>query len=205
MTEDHLFGGLRKEFLDRLTEDSTPQRFEDDQILFLAGSEGETAYHLLEGSVRLYMATTEGKEVTVHMVKPGEIFAEVVLFEREDYPVNAVATGTVTVQPIKRRLLHQFLEDETFRSEFITNLVQKMRYLSDQLYVFAALDVEQRLLRFFRARYGGKSRFQIDMTKGDVAAAISVRPETLSRTIHSLQDRGILEWNGRTVTIVKTE
>ncbi len=39
------------------------------------------------------------------------------------------------------------------------------------------------------------------MSKRDVAAAISVRPETLSRAIRRLTDEGLLSWQGRRLIV----
>ena len=91
------------------------------------------------------------------MVKPGELFAEIVLFERETYPVSAVATERSVVAAIPRRSLYRLLDDGEFRDDFLRDLVGKMRLLSEQLYVLATMDVRRRLIRFFQVRYGAAS------------------------------------------------
>ena len=201
MVHRYLFDGLSVESLERLTHHSTPLTFSDGELLFLADSHGSCAYRLESGTVRLFLSTPEGREVTIHLVQPGELFAETVLFERDEYPASAVAVGDVRVLSISKARVHELLREDRFREEFLTNLVQKMRYLSEQMYVLATLDVEQRLLRFLEVRYGRRESIIVDLTKGEVAAALSVRPETLSRTIRALTEAGKITWSHKTIRI----
>lgn len=55
-------------------------------MLILEGEEGTSVYRLLSGSIRLFRGSPHGREVTIHMVEPGDLFAEIVLFERDIGP-----------------------------------------------------------------------------------------------------------------------
>lgn len=170
-------------------------------ILFLEGQEGDDLFRLVEGAIRLFRTTPDGREVTIHMVKPGDLFAEIVLFERDTYPVSAVALEPSTVTVIRRERVRELLSDSAFREEFLRNLVGKMRFLSQQLYVLATMDVRARLLRFLEARYGRRSTIDMDLSKQETAAAISVRPETLSRALAGLREEGLLTWEKNRITL----
>lgn len=200
-TVDDVFGNLSQRSVAKLATVQRERTYNAHSILFVQGDEGRDAYRLLSGSVRLFRSTTDGREVTVHMVKPGELFAEIVLFERETYPVSAVATERSVVAAIPRRSLYRLLDDGEFRDDFLRDLVGKMRLLSEQLYVLATMDVRRRLIRFFQVRYGQQATVHVDLSKKDVAAAISVRPETLSRVLARLEQERLFVWQGRTVTI----
>jgi CRP/FNR family transcriptional regulator len=170
-------------------------------ILFLEGQEGTEVFRLQKGSIRLFRSTPDGREVTIHMVEPGDLFAEIVLFERDTYPVSAVAVEDSRVSVIHRDRIHRLMEDEHFREDFLRNLVGKMRFLSQQLYVLATMDVRSRLIRFLEVRYGRRSEITSEMSKKDTAAAISVRPETLSRALASMDEEGLLTWKGKSITV----
>jgi CRP/FNR family transcriptional regulator len=51
-------------------------------MLFLEGETGSTKYLMAQGAVQLFKMSTEGKEVVIKLLRPGEIFGEVVLFQR---------------------------------------------------------------------------------------------------------------------------
>lgn len=195
------FGELSEYSLRKLESAQMRRSVSSGVILFLEGEEGRTIYRLVSGAVRLFRGTPEGREVTIHMVEPGDVFAEIVLFERDTYPVSAVTVEDSVVTEIDSSLVRGLLADERFRTDFLRDLVTKMRFLSQQLYVLTTMDVRERLVRFLEVRYGRCSRIEADLSKKDTAAAISVRPETLSRTLAKLTEEGLLHWNGTVIEV----
>lgn len=170
-------------------------------LLFLEGEPGKCFYRLVSGSVRLFRSTEDGREVTIHFVEPGDLFAEIVLFERDTYPVSAIVEDDAVLSAIPCDAVHALLGNEAFRIEFLSNLVSKMRFLSERLYVLTTMDVRERLLRFVRTRYGPGPRIHSELSKKETATAIGVRPETLSRALRALEEDEILSWRGRTITL----
>lgn len=195
------FSDMSARFLAKLEAAQVTRRVNAEEMIFLEGEEGMTMYRLLSGSIRLFRSTPDGREVTIRVVMPGELFAEIVLFERDTYPVSAVAVEESMLAVIQRRRVISLLAEEPFREEFLRNLVGKMRYLSQQLYILATMDVRRRLIRFLEVRYGRRGDIKSELSKRDTAAAISVRPETLSRTLAVLGDEGLLEWKKGRITV----
>jgi CRP/FNR family transcriptional regulator len=171
------------------------------EILFLEGDEGDALYMLVEGSIQLYKSNPEGKEIVIKVVKPGELFAEVILFEQDEYPVTAISLENSRVYSLPRRKFYGLLEREEFRNEFIGNLMKKMRYLADQIRSLTLHDVEHRFFAFLEDRYGRMEIIDLALSKKAVAAAIGTTPETLSRLLLSLKKEGNLTWDGSKITI----
>ncbi len=173
------------------------------ETLFREGEKGHSMYLLAQGTVQLFKTSAEGKEVVIKLVKPGEIFGEVVLFEMDRYPVSALSLTPAEVFLLPRRQFHCLLVDERFRTDFIAMLLAKQRYLADQIFRLSAMDVEQRFFHFLRDHYGEKERYEIRITKRDVAAAIDALPETLSRLLLKLREEGTMTWDGDTLLLRK--
>lgn len=195
------FTDLSERSLRKLEHAESTRLVPANAMIFLEGQEGHEIFRLVSGSVRLFRSTPDGREVTIHMVEPGDLFAEIVLFERDTYPVSAVATEQSRLAVIQRRRLRELLADEAFRDDFLRDIVGKMRFLSQQLYVLATMDVRQRLIRFLEVRYGRHPVIESELNKQETAAAISVRPETLSRSLAALQSEKLLLWKGRRITV----
>ena len=198
---DDLFSRISERWLDRLTETSHDQTVPAGSLLFLEGQTGSHLYRLRAGLIRLFRTTPDGREVTIHLVEPGQLFAEIILFERDTYPVSAIAHEDSCVTAIHRDRIHDLLDDRSFRGEFMNDLVGKMRFLSQQLYVLTTMDVRGRLIRFLEVRYGRTTRITSELSKTETAAAISVRPETLSRALARLESEGVLTWDGNDITV----
>ena len=198
-----LFEHLSTRWIDQVASICLQHQSPKKEILFLEGDKGYSLYILVQGAVQLYKTTPHGKEVVIKTVKPGEMFAEVVLFAENRYPVSAV---TLTESTIYMLPTHQFsclLENSDFRRDFIVNLLDKMKFLANQIKYLTQYDVEDRLFLFFREQYTGETIIKTTLSKKDVAAAISTSPETLSRVLLRLKKEGKLIWEGNTVTLEK--
>ena len=77
----------------------------------------------------------------------------------------------------------------------------RLRFLAQQVYVLSSCDVRERLLRFFIGRFGKKNRYHVDLSKKDVAEAIATTPETLSRVLARMEERGELQWERTEITV----
>jgi CRP/FNR family transcriptional regulator, dissimilatory nitrate respiration regulator len=180
-----------------------PKVLKKREILFLEGEKGHAMFLMAQGAVQLFKTSPEGKEVVIKLVRTGEIFGEVVLFERDVYPVSACALTPAEVFLLPRRQFDCLLEEELFRRDFIAMLLSKQRYLADQIFRLSALDVEQRFFHFLREQYGEREEYRIDVTKREVAAAIDALPETLSRLLLKLKEEGVVQWEGEELHVRK--
>lgn len=170
--------------------------------LFHEGDKGGGMYLLAKGNIQLHKNTEDGREVVIRVIKPGEIFAEVVLFEKDRYPVSARAVANAEVVVFPRERIHRLLAEEGFRNDFIALLMAKQRYLAERIQELTTQDVEQRFFAFLRSQYGEGPVLAVPLSKKDVAAAIGTTPESLSRLIQRLRDDKALEWRGKTVRLL---
>lgn len=167
-----------------------------NMMIFLEDEKGSAFYLLAEGSVRLFKSAPDGREVTVKLAAPGEIFAEVILFEKDRYPVSAITVTDSTLFAMDRASFNTLMEEPGFRAEFISVIMKKQRYLAGRILYLTALDVEERFFRFLLEHYGRKAVYDIAISKKDLASAIGTIPETLSRLIQRLTQRKIIRWEG---------
>lgn len=168
-------------------------------VLFREGDEGHSMYLLNRGQVRLHKTAPDGTERVIKVVRPGETFAEIVLFEQNRYPVTATALSDGGVFLLPRRDVRALLRRDEFRDSFIGMLMAKLRHLSERVLFLTQCDVEERLFQFLEEQYGDQDPVTLAISKKDVAEAIGTTPETLSRLIFRLEKEGRLRWRGRRV------
>lgn len=196
-----LFRGLGEESLERLSERSRRIEIARGEHLFLEGDKGSDLFVLEDGGIRLYKLAEDGQETTVKLVNPFEAFAEVAFFDKGEYPVSAVATKYSVAWSISGSTFQEMLEDRSFRGEFIATIIGRLRYLSQRIHYLTAYDVEQRFFRFLYEQCGAVEKCTVEMPKKEIAAAIGTVPETLSRLILRLRDRGDISWKGPVITV----
>jgi CRP-like cAMP-binding protein len=175
-----------------------------NQLLFSEGDEGQSLYILVTGSVSIYKSAPNGRDTIIKVVRPGELFAEVVLFEKADYPASASALKTSTLYALPKRQFHGLLDAPDFRNDFILMLMKKQRYLADRLHSLSSFDVEERFVRFLLEQYGKKEEYYIPLSKKDIASAIGTIPETFSRLLARMQQDGKLSVHGKSVVMGKS-
>jgi CRP-like cAMP-binding protein len=195
-----LFAGMSDELKNLRTAGSI-KNMSHSELLFTQGEPGKYFYLLMDGGIRLFKTSSAGQEVDIRLVKPGEIFAEVILFERDMYPVSAMAVMPSTVFAVNRTVFNDLISDESFRKKFIINLMQKQRYLAERIMYLMSYDVEERFFRFLLEHYGHFEETQIDIPKKDIASAIGTIPETFSRLIARLKNHGAIEWEGNRLKV----
>ncbi|HSW37928.1 MAG TPA: Crp/Fnr family transcriptional regulator [Acidobacteriota bacterium] len=200
---DHarFFEGISKSSKELLAKVCQPVERKKKAVLFHEGESGEAMYLLARGRVSLHKLSPDGNETVIKVLKPGEVFAEVVLFEKKMYPVNAVALTDVLVFRLLRRDLLGLLGQEDFRNDFISMLMRKQRYLADRIQQLTRQDVEQRLRSFLLEQYGKRDEISAEINKKQLAAAIGATPETLSRLLQELSRRKSLTWKRGTIIV----
>lgn len=204
LAQTHLLSGLSEGSLAKLTDALTVREEPRDQVLFTEQEEGEAIFVLVSGGVKLQRVSEEGKEMVVNVVQPGEMFAEVILFEDPRYPVTAITAARSQIMEIPRHKVLALLAEEEFRNEFLGGIMQKLRFLVEQVYLLTSCDVRERFLRFLRRRYGIREHYTLPVAKKDIAATIGTTPETLSRMLSELQSEGYIEMAGKSLRVDAT-
>ena len=185
----------------RLVEICVPRMLEKKEHVFIEGNKGHALYLCAEGTVQLYKTSEGGQDVVLKVIRPGELFGEVILFEKDRYPASAKALEKGLVYLMPKVQFHCLLENAEFRNDFISILMQKMRYLAEKIQYLTVYDVEARFWQFIQDQYGSRKMFSVHMSKKDIAAAIGSTPETFSRLVLRLKKEGKLKWEGKKITI----
>lgn len=184
-----------------LAEKGTLRSLKTREMLFHEGFEGNAFFLLIEGSIKVYKTTYDGRETVIKNVRPGEIFGEVILFENDRYSASGVATTPTKVLVMPRDSFMKMLDDRAVRDDFVKSILKKLRYLTGRMHYLTSFDVEERFFRYLREHYGEQEQYRIDLSKKDFAAAIGTIPETMSRLILRLTKRGIIEWERKTLKL----
>jgi len=196
------FRGLSEEHRRGLADICNLKSVKKRDYLFHEGEKGSSMFLLVDGNIQLHKNTEDGREVVIRVVKPGEVFAEVVLFEKERYPVSARAVAHAKILVFPREGIHRLLAEEGFRNDFIALLMAKQRYLAERIQELTTKDVEHRFFTFLRSQYGEKETIHTPLSKKDIAAAIGTTPESLSRLILRLHEDKIINWQGKEIRIL---
>ncbi len=197
------FAGISEKGRECLADICIPKNLDKKETLFHEGDKGHAFYLVGGGAIGLYKGMEDGRDVVIKMVGRGEIFAEVVLFEKNSYPVTAVALQPSLVFILPRVQFISLLADEQFRNDFMKMLMSKQRYLADRIKYLTMHDVEERFFLFLKEHYSAARAVKLSYSKKDIAAAIGTTPETYSRLVARLVGEGKIVVEGKTVKLME--
>jgi len=201
LSQTSLFDKISDSSRKALADICLPKNINKKVSLFHEGGKGYSIYILVTGSIQLYKTTPDGKDVVIRIIKPGELFGEVILFEQDAYPVSALALMNSFLFMVPKFQFLCLLKNDDFMKDFIGMLLQKMRYLTKQIQYLSLHDVEDRFFLFIKDHYGMREKIKLSLSKKDLAKAIGTKPETLSRLLLKLKNEEKATWENRVVTI----
>jgi CRP-like cAMP-binding protein len=194
LKDSNFFQDLTKRSLEQISGICIPRDVAKKENLFSEGDRGQAIFLLVRGAMQLYKLASDGREVVVKTLGKGEVFAEVILFEENRYPVSARALSESRVFILPRHQVHCLLLDELFRNDFIKMLMRKQRYLTERILYLTAYDLEERFFQFISDQYGRQESYTINLSKKDFAASIGTIPETFSRLLNRLEEERKIVW-----------
>jgi CRP-like cAMP-binding protein len=105
----------------------------ENDTIFMQGQPADSLYFLLQGKVRLVVATPEGKEAIVATLGVGEFFGEGSLAGQPSRMATAISVGACTLTRVEKPMMVRMLDDEPGLAQmFITHLLTRIiRYEAD--------------------------------------------------------------------------
>jgi CRP/FNR family transcriptional regulator, dissimilatory nitrate respiration regulator len=199
--------GLSEPELQALARIATIRRLDRDEVLFQEGDPGLGFYVLLDGRVRVYKASPDGKEYTLHMIRPGQMFAEVAIFMERAYPANCAAAEDSTVAFFPREGFLKLVHDRPqITLKIIASLAHFVREFNRMVEELSLKEVPARLAAYLldEARKQG-GQVAIEGTKAALANRLGTVSETLSRNLTKMKNAGLIREEGKGIRILDPE
>ncbi|MGQ0553146.1 MAG: Crp/Fnr family transcriptional regulator [Planctomycetota bacterium] len=178
-----------------------------EEILFHAGQRCDGFYIVCSGVVRVFRTAPDGRQQVVHHIGPGGTFAEAALFHHGIFPASAAAAEPARLIKIDGpRFLKLFAEERALGSSMVGSLCGWLHTLLDRIAVLTLISAGSRLasylLRLPAREVSGELCVTLPLAKKELAAELSITPETLSRLLARWRDRGLVRVEGRTLVLL---
>jgi len=165
-------------------------------VLFEQGEEPEFLHLLLEGSVGLETTGERGGRTVVEIFRAGEVFLAPAVMLRLPYLPSAVALTEIRVLMIPAQHFRESCQCSLDLSRATNELLcRHWRLMVDQVVDLKLNSVETRVSRFLARRVpeeAGAGCAYLPEPRAAIAARLGMTPETLSRTIAVLENKGKL-------------
>jgi len=204
VAQNPIFKGFAWDDLSQILIDSAIQEFPRNAVVFLQSEPAHRFYIVLNGWVKVFRETLDGRESVLHVFGPAESFAEAAICEAKGYPASASACVDVRVLGIPAAHFRVHLaENAALSVNFMTAVSNKLRLLSRQVEQLTARSAIERLAGYLSGLCPLESAtavVRLPLEKAVIAAILGMQPETFSRSISKLRSVGV-QINGDQVDI----
>lgn len=201
-----IFHGLPREQLEKIAKIAVDQTFQKGQTVFTEGQEASGFYIVVSGHVKIFKLSSEGKELILHFVAPGESFAEVPMFSGGRFPANAEATEKSRLFFFRRAVFLELIRtDPPLAMNMLADLSKRLRKFSQLVEQLSLKEVPSRLAAYILSlspEENDSRNLELSVTKGQLASLLGTIPETMSRILSKMSGQGIIRVQGRKITIM---
>lgn len=167
--------------------------FRRGDVLFNEGEPGEGIWILNRGAVRLIKSDSEGRERLLKIVRPGEVFAEIVLFDGGDYPATAIAADPGCATVIYNRDAEELMRQHPELAwHFLRAFSRRLRDAYDRMRIISGGDVASKLSGLLLQLSREQGKLVISISQQDLADMLGTARETVSRSLSVLAEQGLI-------------
>ncbi len=180
------------------------KKYRKKSFLFTPGQEARGFFYLISGEIRVFKMDQEAREVEVVRIKQGDFFGEAAAFASARYPAYGEAASDSEVLYFDRQQFFHRLEKNPIIARFFLQLLaEKCLILTERIESLGLKTVRQRLVQYLLSHCSGQMlcEVEIKIKKAELARILSTSPETISRTLRTLQTEGLIESHGRKIRI----
>jgi CRP/FNR family transcriptional regulator len=190
-----LFARVSDRSLHRLARVASTQSHEDGRLILLEGDEEASVLFVLEGSVRVYRASLEGREQNLIRLSAGDALNVPAAFaDSGAAPASAVAVGEVVLISVGceewRRIVSETPE---IALAVLRDLAHKLYHLTDLSHDLGLRTVSERLARFLLAHRQSEDAEPVRWTHQEIATQIGTVREVVSRTLRTFAKEDLIE------------
>lgn len=167
--------------------------------------------HCIEsGLIGVRKMNANGQEILLRLCHPGDTLGYRSMLAGDDHNNGAEALEPSTVCFIDAGTVRTLLSrNPSLGLRFLTHATKDLGAAEDKVLQSTTLPVRARfahLLLVLKDRYGvvgadGAMDLELPLSRQDMAAMIGIRPESMSRTIKSLEEDDIARFSGRRVHV----
>jgi len=180
-----------------------------NEVIFHQGDPADHMHIILEGRIRISVASDDGREMSLALLQPGEFFGEMALLDNSNRSATATAIVPSETIVLFRQDFLEFLSDNPeVASEVNRTLVQRLRSSNQMLGDMVFLDVPTRVAKQLLALVetyledgAVDGVIPVPVSQDELAHLVGASRETVSRALNNYRRMGILSTSNRLVTI----
>lgn len=194
-----LLAGLPESTLATLSHRLAVGHHPPDKLLIIEEDWGTTVYFILQGWVKIRTHNREGREITLNILGPGEIFGEMAALASSSRSTDVVSVTPVTLGTLSSRDFMALVQQEPVVGLHLSQLMSKrLRQLNRRLRVRESDSVARvaDVLLFLAEGQGRPSTQGVEIPNlphRELGSLSGLTRETVTRVLRRLEQEGVIE------------
>lgn len=208
MKANPLFMDISEEDFLKVVNGTSSCQLKSGETLFRQHQSAADFFFLIEGKIKISLLSIEGTEKVVDIIYEGNTFAEAIIFKgMNGYPVNSEALSDSTILRINAANYTELLSrspEACFK--VMGRLSTRIHWLMNEVERLSLHNATYRLISFLLENTPEDAMEKLEITlsapKHVIASRLSVTPETLSRTLKNLSQKGLIDVHDNHIVLV---
>lgn len=196
--------------IDKITSE---KEYKKGEYIFLEGDTGDKFYIIKEGQVKLTKMIKNGDEQILNIFSSHDIIAEIVAFDKGNYPASAITmTDSKIIIFDQSELESLILKHPSIGVKLLREMSSRLRHAQKNVRDLALKDSSERvagLLIFLAEKYGQQKKdkiiLDISLTQQELASMIGSSRETVSRVLGQFESESLIKTSRKKIIIYKLD
>lgn len=196
--------------IDKITSE---KEYKKGEYIFLEGDTGDKFYIIKEGQVKLTKMIKNGDEQILNIFSSHDIIAEIVAFDKGNYPASAITmTDSKIIIFDQSELESLILKHPSIGIKLLREMSSRLRHAQKNVRDLALKDSSARvagLLIFLAEKYGQQKKdkiiLDISLTQQELASMIGSSRETVSRILGQFESESLIKTSRKKIIIYKLD
>ena len=201
-----LFNGLPDDQVSAIRQIAVEKQYNKGQTIFSEGDETKGLFVVVDGRVKIYKVSSEGKEHILHIFEAGQSFGEVTVFTGQQFPANAQTLSKSRLLILPRKAFVGLVTDNpSLALNLLAIMSKKLRQFATQIENLSLKEIPARLasyLIYLSEEQGSAEAVTLNVSKGQLASLLGTIPETLSRIFAKLSGQNLICVEGPVIRLL---
>ena len=198
--------------IDRFLTHCHRRRYPSKSLIIYEGDAPDVLYHIIEGSVTVFIEDEDGREIVLAYLNPGDFFGEMGLFDEEAGRSAWIRAKTeCEVAEISYSKFKQLAkEDADVLFTVSAQIAGRLRATTRKVGDLAFLDVTGRVARTLidlckqPEAMTHPDGMQIKITRQEIGRIVGCSREMVGRVLKNLEEQGLIQVKGKTMVVYGT-
>ena len=201
------FAGLdvaELESIKRLAFERMAQR---DEFIFQEGEPAQALYFVVSGVAKTFKTSAEGKEQILRIIRPGESFNDVAVFDGGPSVASATAMTPVALYGINKTDVGVIIRDHPQVAANVARvLAERVRHFTSLVEDLSFRNVLSRVAKLLLEYAGnGRKAERPRLTQQEMAAMVGTAREIVGRSLRALEEKGAIRIDRHRIVLIDKE